>query len=164
MRLHLFEWEDQSWFPAPLRNAMTLYLAAAYRITPLAKVWAERIAPLLQKDARNEIVDLGSGSGGPIALVIGELRERGFKTMVTLTDLYPNQHPIPAGDSMRYWPQPVDATNVPAALAGIRTMFASFHHFRPKAARKIVRGAFESRRAICIFEGTSRTPRFFPLC
>jgi hypothetical protein len=37
-------------------------------------------------------------------------------------------------------------------------MFASFHHFRPEAARAILRDAFEQRRPICIFEGTSRTP------
>jgi len=58
---------------------------------------------------------------------------------------------------MRYWPEPVDATSVPAELSGIRTMFASFHHFRPDVARAILRNAFEQRRPICIFEGTSRT-------
>jgi hypothetical protein len=52
----------------------------------------------------------------------------------------------------------VDATRVPDALSGIRTMFASFHHFRPQAAREILCDVFEQRRPICIFEGTSRTP------
>ena len=32
MRRHLFEWEDQAWFPASLRAAMTSYLAAAYAV------------------------------------------------------------------------------------------------------------------------------------
>jgi hypothetical protein len=36
-------------------------------------------------------------------------------------------------------------------------MFSAFHHFRPDAARAILRDAFERRRAICIFESGSGT-------
>jgi len=161
MRLHLFEWEDQPWFPDFLRSAMTKYLAAAYGITPFPKRWANCLSKLMSRDVTTEIVDLGSGSGGPIAHVVKELGEGGFKASVTLTDLHPNVSRfecIAAGSSIRYWPEPVDATRVPDALSGIRTMFASFHHFRPQAAGGILRDAFEQRRPICIFEGTSRTP------
>lgn len=151
-RAHLFEFEDQPWFPASLRGAMTAYLASTYSITPFPRLWADCIAKILRKDAVNEIVDLGSGSGGPVALVAAELKARGFETSVTLTDLYPNKNAGP-----HWWLEPVDATNVPTELTGIRTMFASFHHFAPDAARGILRDAFDSRRSICIFEGTSRT-------
>jgi hypothetical protein len=161
MRLHLFEWEDQSWFSASLRTAMTSYLAAAYGITPLPKLWANCLSTLMSRDGVTEIVDLGSGSGGPVGRVVKELAERGFKVCVTLSDLNPNvsglQFGANAASSIRYWPEPVDAARVPAALSGIRTMFASFHHFRPQVARGILRDAFEQRRPICIFEGTSRT-------
>jgi hypothetical protein len=81
---------------------------------------------------------------------------------VTLTDLYPTQ--FSQGDgvsgipSISYWPQPVDAAGVPPELEGLRTVFASFHHFATEAARAVLRDAFEQRRAICIFEATSRTP------
>ena len=158
MRLHLFEWEDQPWFPGFLRTAMTRYLAAAYGITPLPKHWAECLSKLMTRDGPDEIVDLGSGSGGPIALVMKELADAGFKVSVTLTDLYPSPSAGIAGSSIRYWPKPVDAAAVPGSLSGIRTMFASFHHFRPRPARAILRDAFQHRRPICIFEGTSRTP------
>jgi hypothetical protein len=162
MRLHLFEWEDQAWFPTSLRAAMTSYLAVAYAITPLPKLWANFLSKLMSRDGVAEIVDLGSGSGGPVGRVVKELGKRGFKACVTLTDLYPNvsglQFRADGASSIRYWPEPVDAARVPAALFGIRTMFASFHHFRPQAARGILRDAFEQRRPICIFEGTSRTP------
>jgi hypothetical protein len=162
MRLHLFEWEDQSWFPAGLRAGMTSYLATAYGITPFPKLWAAHLSKLMSRDAVTEIVDLGSGSGGPVERVAKELGERGFQTRVILTDLYPNGrdpefHAEWAG-SIRYWPEPVNAISVPAELSGIRTMFASFHHFRPTPARAILRDAFEQRRPICIFEATSRTP------
>jgi len=162
MRLHLFEWEDQPWFPASLRAAMTSYLAAAYGITPLPKLWANCLSKLMSPDGVTQIVDLGSGSGGPVERVVKELAEHGFKTCVTLTDLYPSvsglQFRVDGASSIRYWPEPVDAARVPAALSGIRTMFASFHHFPPQSARGILRDAFEPRRSICIFEGTSRTP------
>lgn len=36
-------------------------------------------------------------------------------------------------------------------------MFSAFHHFRPDAARAILKDAFERRRAICIFESGSGT-------
>jgi nicotinamide mononucleotide (NMN) deamidase PncC len=31
-------------------------------------------------------------------------------------------------------------------------MFSAFHHFRPDAAKAILKDAFDRRRAICIFE------------
>ena len=162
MRLHLFEWEDQPWFPSVLRTAMTSYLATAYSITPLPKRWAHCLSQFMRRDEVTQIVDLGSGSGGPVALVLKELAERGFKVSITLTDLYPDVNRVQIATSgtsqIRYWPEPVDATRVPAALPGIRTMFASFHHFRPDAARGILRDAFEQRVPICIFEATARTP------
>ena len=161
MRLHLFEWEDQPWFPGALRAAMTSYLTTAYGITPFPKLWAEHLSKLMTPSAVAEIVDLGSGSGGPVGRVVMELEKRGFKVSVTLTDLYPNMSGLPfradGASSIRYWPEPVDAARVPTALPGIRTMFASFHHFRPHAARAILQDAFQQRRTICIFEGTSRT-------
>ncbi len=90
MRLHLFEWEDQVWFPRSLRSAMTSYLAAAYGNTRhSAKAWADCLSKLMSPDGVTEIVDLGSGSGGPVKLVVSELEGRGFRTSVIQTDLYP---------------------------------------------------------------------------
>jgi hypothetical protein len=159
MRPHLFEFEDQSWFPSSLRHAMTSYLAAAYKITPFPKLWAGRISNILREDCLNEIVDLGSGAGGPIALVTGELKRRGFDITVMLTDLYPDtQCPRRTDPAIRYWPVPVDAAAVPPEFTGIRTLFAAFHHFRPVQARRILQDALQARRSICVFEATSRSP------
>ena len=44
---------------------------------------------------------------------------------------------------------------MPSSLVGVRTMFSGFHHFRPDAARAILKDAFDQRRAICIFESGS---------
>jgi len=155
MRLQLFEFLDQSWLPDVFRNAMTAYLAAMYRKTSLPKAWAEQVAEVLRASGQEEIVDLGSGAMGPIQIVIEELGKLGQKAEVTLTDLYP---PSRWDHTTRYWPFPVDARRVPASLSGVRTMFAVFHHFAPADAEAILRDAAAHRRAICVFDATSRTP------
>ena len=73
-RRHLFEFGDQPWLPAFLRDAMTDYLALVYRLSPLPGVWAEVIERILKATGSEEIVDLCSGSGGPMSLVVAELR------------------------------------------------------------------------------------------
>jgi hypothetical protein len=155
MRLHLFEFNDQPWLPSGIRNALTAYLWVAYRSTPFGGMFAKRVAQILNLTSSNKIVDLCSGSGGPIAIVDAELKKSGVKPRITMTDLFPNQA---AGGAIEYWPEPVDARAVPPQLKGMRTMFASFHHFHPDDAAQILRSAFENRCAIGVFEVTARTP------
>lgn len=156
-RLHLFEFGDQQWFPQVLRDAETAYLTAAYRVWPaLARRWAEKISTVLHLGEAAEIVDLCSGSGGAVPQIIKDLLRRNYDVRATLTDLYPT--PNSGSDPRITWLlEPVDATHVPPKLAGVRTMFSAFHHFRPDAARAILKDAFERRRAICIFESGSGT-------
>ena len=144
--------------PARLRDAMTLYLASTYRRTPFPRIWAQRIAEVATETGETRIVDLGSGAAGPMPLVVEELRKLGCPAQTILTDLYPNQRASVAHASISYWPEPVDARAVPPSLPGVRTLFASFHHFNPTDAREILADAFERRSPICIFEATSRTP------
>ncbi len=151
-RLHLFEFGDQHWFPPLLRDAETAYLAVVYRLWPaLTRLWADRIATVLDAREPAEILDLCSGSGGAMGVIIGELLKRGYDVRAKLSDLYPTRwfgpHP-----RITWVAEPLDATRVPPTLAGVRTMFSAFHHFRPDAAQAILRDAFECRCAICIFE------------
>ena len=153
----MFEFGDQEWFPRILRDAETAYLTAAYRFWPaLARQWAEKIATVLHRGEAVEIVDLCSGSGGAVLQILENLLERDYDVRAILTDLYPNPESA-SGPRIKWMPAPVDATRVPATLAGVRTMFSAFHHFRPDAARVILSDAFERRRAICIFESGSGT-------
>ena len=156
-RLHLFEFGDQQWFPQILRDAETAYLATCYRILPmLPRRWAERISTVLHVGEPADILDLCSGAGGPLPLIIEELEKRGYQARVSLTELYPN--PKSASHPRIVWlAEPVDATRVSPKLAGVRTMFSAFHHFRPDAAKAILKDAFDLRRAICIFESGPRT-------
>jgi hypothetical protein len=157
-RLHWFEFGDQPWFPPVLREAETAYLATAYRLWPaLTQQWTDKIATVLPRQESAEILDLCSGSGGPLPLVVEELQKRNYDVRAKLTDLYPNPR---AGSSPRvaWLAEPVNATQVLPELTGVRTMFSAFHHFRPRVAHAILRDAFEHRQAIAIFELGSGTP------
>ena len=157
-RLHLFEFGDQRWFPKVLRDTERAYLTAAYRVWPeLARQWAEKISTVLDPREAVEILDLCSGSGGPIRQIIEVLAKRNYDVRASLTDLYPNRSPV-LDPRVTWRLEPVDAMHVPPKLRGVRTMFSAFHHFRPEAARAILKDAFDCRRAICIFESGSGTP------
>lgn len=158
-RLQLFELEDQAWFPAAFRNAIRRYLAAAWSVTPLPGIWAKLLDEVLVETGRDRIVDLGSGAGGPAPIILRELRKFGRPVRLILTDLYPDLRSgvQKAEAGIEYWPEPVNAAQVPAQLTGVRTMFASFHHFPPALAEGILQNAFLRREPICVFEMTSRT-------
>lgn len=149
--MRLFEFGDQPWLPNVLREGETVYLAASYRMLPLARAWADRLLDALQPRGPVSIVDLCSGSGGPLKQVVEELTARGYSVDVTLSDLYPPARSTPH-PAIHWHPYPVDARAVPAELKGIRTMFSAFHHFDPQAADAILEDAFSRRLPICIFE------------
>lgn len=155
--MHLFEFGDQPWLPRILRDSETAYLTAAYRVCPaLAQQWAEKISTVLHTGEPAEIIDLCSGAGGAIPQIIQELLKRNYDVRAVLTDLYANPS-VGLDPRIRWLLDPVNATRVPKELTGVRTMFSAFHHFRPNVARSILRDAFNSRRAICIFESGSGT-------
>ncbi len=161
-RIHLFEFEDQPWLPRLLRDFMTGWLDFVNRMNSGWDAFAPQIARLLRESGSERIVDLGSGGGGPVLRIRRVVAEtQGIDPLVLLTDKYPNRDALgrAAADSsgrVEYRSESIDATDVPAELQGVRTMFCSFHHFRPRVARGILADACEKGRAIGVFEGTAR--------
>ncbi len=165
-RLQLVELEDQPWWPQLLRDAMTDYLQALiawfdpYRPTPAL------LRDALRRTQVTEIVDLGSGGGGPWIELSARLTELGVDlSAVTLTDAFPNTTAFAhverrTGGRVRGLRSPVDATAVPEALSGFRTMFTAFHHFPPARAEAILADAVRHRRGIAVFEMTTRSVTF----
>jgi hypothetical protein len=163
-RLHLFELEDQPWFPSLIRDAGTAYLAFAARITRQAEALAPKLAEALDRSGEDRIVDLCSGGSGPLPGLIAQLdglTDRPLRS-VTLTDLYPNEEAfarLAASDSrIHVVDESVDATNMPDDLAGLWTLFSGFHHFRPEEARRILSNAVDRGASIAIFEVVARHP------
>ena len=160
-RRHLFEFEDLSWFPDSWRKYITEILTQqinSFRVY-------EPIVPLLEKVIRetnhSQVFDLCSGSSGPILSIMDDIRDREIKVAVTLTDKYPNTkifetiHKQSQG-KIEFIRDSVDAISFPRNLRGVRTLFSSFHHFKPQQAKAILQAAVDDEMPICIFEFTER--------
>lgn len=162
-RIHLFEFEDQAWLPRRLRDFMTDWLDFMNRVNGGWDAFVPKVASLLGKAQSDRIVDLGSGGGGPVLRIRRVIAEtHGVDPPLLLTDKYPNHDALKraasaASGQVEYHSQSIDATDVPAELQGVRTMFCSFHHFRPNVARRILADARDKGRAIGVFEGTARS-------
>ncbi|MFP8874533.1 MAG: hypothetical protein VCB42_08385, partial [Myxococcota bacterium] len=145
-RLHLFELEDQPWFPSVLRDAGTAYLRHMFEMTGHAALMVPTLAEALAAAKTRRIVDLCSGGGGPLPIAVRELRKRGVRVHATLTDRYPNRSLFrrledESEGAIGFVEAPVDARHVPPDLRGLRTLFNGLHHFRPDPAREILRDA-----------------------
>ena len=90
-RVHLFELEDQAWFPRVLRDAGTAYLEFASRVAGHSAALAPKVLQALERSGEKRIVDLCSGGAGPVAEVVDVLAARGTEVHALLTDFYPNE-------------------------------------------------------------------------
>lgn len=160
-RIHLFEFEDLSWFPQFLRNYETDFLRFLSNKTGLFKPTIPLINKGLKEGLTNQVIDLGSGGGGPILSLYPVLRKKHPELKILLTDKFPNidaykmvQQRIP---SVKYLTEPVDARNLPKKLTGLRTLFLLLHHFRQDGAKKILQNAVDTGQPIAIFEAQERS-------
>jgi len=158
-RVHVFEFEDAPWFPAWLRESMTRVIVVLCRVIGVTDALAVLVHRVLEQQRVDRIVDLGSGAGGVMPAVLERVRANATmaNASLLLTDLYPNQAAIAAFDAsaeacVRYERQPLDATDLASAPAGLKTMINCFHHMRPEQARGILQSAQKSKQPLLIFE------------
>ena len=162
-RVQLFEFEDQTWLPRMFRDYLTTLLH--YQITS-SRVYASAAPKLkdgMQQTNCTQIVDLGSGGGGPLIQIQEILeREEAFPVSVLLTDKFPNSRAIKviraSSGNIQYEDHPVDITSIPSRLKGFRTLFTCFHHFDPDTAVRILQNAVDEMAPIAAFEFTNRRP------
>lgn len=162
-RPRLFEFEDLAWFPRSIRDAGTDFLRFAWEVSGAYKPIAVRLAAILSRARDSEILDLGSGGGGPIAPICAQLAESGQEVRITLSDKFPNLAAFEyvakrTQGRVRFIGESVDATAVPADLPGVRTLFGVLHHFPPPVLRDILQDAVNKQRTICAFDFSARTP------
>jgi hypothetical protein len=163
IRLHLFEFEDQPWFPHIFRQGMLDFLR--FMISKLGAYGPAipLLEELLRRSGQTHFTDICSGAGGGIEGVQEALSQRiGQPVRVTLSDLYPNlgayEYLQAQSDGLiDFIASPVDATAVPPQITGVRTIFSSFHHFRPRQAVAILQDAADKRAPIGIFEGSGKS-------
>lgn len=165
-RMNVFEFEDQAWFPASLRQYMTLVLVRIHRLLNTEDAVCQLLATLLRFNGATQVVDLCSGAGGPMVEVWSSLRKTaGWENLgLVLTDLYPN-HLVARflaarrKEGLQYWGEPVDARRVPAGLNGVRTLIFSLHHLAPPEVAQVLADAKASGQPILVVEvAESRLP------
>lgn len=161
-RRHLFELIDQDWYPRALRDLGTDYLETVSTRMGMFDGAAEVLARAVRASEGQELLDLGSGGGGPLP----RLREllvakHGLHPRVVLTDLFPNARAAERAraQGVDYLDRPVDALQVPAELRGARTLFNALHHFRPEQVRAMLADAQEKGVPFAAFEVVERTPK-----
>jgi hypothetical protein len=157
-RIHLFEIEDQPWCPGVIRDGATDFLQYFAETHNAFATIAPRLKEALVSAGTDRIIDLCSGAGGSWIGLLKALQETGATAEVTLTDLFPNNEAFRSiahrsSGAINCHSNPVDAQDVPPELRGVRTLFNSFHHFRPHQARAILADAVAKRQAIAVFEG-----------
>jgi len=159
-RYHLFEFNDQPWMPANLRDAGLNLLGLVLNTGNHYGSIVPELQRGLAATNTHTIIDLCSGGGGPWQSLTRALETHSVGVEVVLTDLFPNLEAFKGlADSrknVRFESRPVDATRMPTELAGFRTLFTSFHHFRPDEGRAIIADAVRNRVGIGIFEFTYR--------
>ena len=163
--MDLIEIHDHPRFPALLRDLFTDALEGLWNFGnsygPVLPRLCRAIATAdsMQTAASGpQVLDLCSGSGGPWPRINRDLAAAEQPPLrVCLTDKYPNCEAFQrvlanSSGCITFEPRPIDATSVPPGLSGFRTIFSSFHHFKPAEARNVLRDAVASRQGIGIFE------------
>ncbi len=158
IRLHLFEFEDFSWYPNFLREGQTDYLRFLMKLFQEYKL----AIPILGKDAlqtqKSYLLDLCSGGGGTMLLLKSYWeKELGIPFKAKLTDLYPNlsafQHisDITEG-AITYETEPLNALDLPYDPEAFVSIFNGFHHFKPEEAGQFLKKITDKKMPIGIFE------------
>ncbi len=160
-RLHLFELHEFHWCPKTIRDGLTDFLETSIGTQDTYGPVRKKILEVLDRSGTTRIVDLCSGGGGPW---IHWLRKGEVQSTAILTDKYPNRQARErlsrlALPGLSYCNESIDVAAVPSELTGFRTLFTSFHHFRPEQAKRVLRDAVTNRQPIGVFEFTSRAPK-----
>lgn len=161
-RIDFVELHDLDRTPAVLRTLHTESIVLIYRLTDAARAYSVPLSLALREGASHRIVDLCSGSGGPLPLIQRRLHREGIHTQVMLTDLVPNVrafHRVEAENrrllpdeccSVNHVSSPVDATA--CTVEGTRTIYGAFHHFPPPLAARMLQNAVDTRSPIVVVD------------
>lgn len=162
-RFHLIEIHEQDWMPESLRSATTDYLAHVEDVSKIYDPVVPVLVEAIRESGADRVVDLCSGGAGPWGRLQGLVSEELGKSIeVVLTDLNPNRAAFEyvsekLGAGISFSDAPVDVLDVPEGMSGFRTLFSSFHHFRPDDARKILGDAVAKGEGIAVVEATHRS-------
>jgi hypothetical protein len=166
-RLQLFEFNDLAWVPAPLHDTIVESLSRALDWGRVLSGLAQPFAEFLDETGAREVLEIGSGAGGPARILARELERQGHPVpRFVLTDLHPQPDAWRrfAGEGpFDFVEEPVDAAAIPEALARdrVRSIINVFHHFPPSLARAVLADSVKSGRGVFLAEAFERQPLQF---
>lgn len=163
MRRHAFEFMDLPQTPRYLRDSIVESLGNSIRWSGVYKNAVPVFAEFCAKLHSNTLLDLCSGSGEPVAILLGTMSEQNEKLPCFLiSDLFPviskmekviEQFP----DNIQAINTPLDALRVPGDIPhSARVVISSLHHFTPDQAKSILRDSAEKGKPIFILEPMNR--------
>lgn len=162
-RIQSFEFCERAGTPRWLQNALVEIIGMGLRTSNIFQPVAPVLHALCQLVCADEILDLGSGSGEPAALLIEEMNRQGLAApRFVLSDLLPNLPEMSKTASfhphnLKIVTEPVDAAKIPRQFnQPLRTIINTFHHFPPPLACKILADAISRQSAIFIMESFPR--------
>ena len=162
-RIHAFEIHELPGCPDLLRRIATDYLRTVGEVFDAFEPITPLLTGALSVSDEKRVIDLCSGGAGPVVQLTERAAERLRQApSVVLTDLSPNHAAFAfvaerASVPVSSETVAVDARAVPERLAGVRTVFDAFHHFRPDDARRILSDAAAKRAPILVVEATERS-------
>lgn len=161
-RLHLFEFEDQKWFPSFLRDMMTDYLRFAGNKLGVLNPSLDLITETLKETSKTKVFDMCSGGSGAWISLFPKIKEVVPDFSLSLSDLYPNIRAFDIVEKegkgeIKTIREPVDALNVNRSTDSLRTQCLSFHHFDENMAVKLIQNAVDNNDPILILEGQERS-------
>lgn len=165
-----FELHDSPRYPGFLRDMVTDGLEHTWNTLGSYRCIAPLLRRAVAESGARRVVDLCSGGGGPWLSLAPELKgAAGEPVGIVLTDKFPNLSAFErtreiSGGRIGFFAEPVDASAVNGDLRGFRTIFSSFHHFTPEAARAMLADAFAKREGIGIFELAQPRAKTLALC
>ena len=96
-RIHLFEWEDQTFFPSEITRLNPVFVYGLDSGTVLSCNVACLVSSLIKPTGRTNIYDLCSGGGENLVTHLARVIQHCSRLVYYLTDYYPN---IPAFESL----------------------------------------------------------------
>jgi hypothetical protein len=165
-RVHAFEFNDRPWCPRVVRETIVETLGRGYRWGRVLDSVGPLFVDFCARARCTSVLDLCSGSGEPVAALLGALARRGLPPpRFHLSDLFPDvgamrrvaeRHP----GLVEVVAEPVDACAVPAHHdQPARTIINALHHLPPPVAAGLVADTVAQRRALFVVEGFPRSLR-----
>lgn len=177
-RIQWFEFNEAEWVPDTVRHAIQRSITFdVWCMGSFRGKFADCFARWLERTGAEEVLDIASGSVGPVLSLLQGLRRRGVTPpRFRLSDLYPDvarfasvslRGPLWSDDLRQYLTyerEPVDALADP--LPGGHRFFSLIniaHHFPPSTLRRILANLVRQGRGVFIADTFYRSLRFVPL-